>query len=119
MMRLLGRATSGNVQKVILARELAIRTAGSLVPRLIVAAYPCRGLDVGAAEAVRAELLGVRRQGAAVLLLSEDLDELFRLSDRIGVLFRGRLTGPLPTAALTREQVGLLMGGHPLVEASC
>ncbi|MFH1464580.1 MAG: ABC transporter ATP-binding protein [Pseudomonadota bacterium] len=111
--------SGGNVQKVILARELAIRTVDSPAPRLIVAAYPCRGLDVGAAEAVRAALLQACRQGAAVLLLSEDLDELFRLSDRIGVLFRGRLAGPLPTAALTREQAGLMMGGHRIDEGAC
>jgi simple sugar transport system ATP-binding protein len=97
---------------VVLARELAIRAEGSEVPRLIVAAYPCRGLDVGAAEAVRARLLEACRAGAAVLLLSEDLDELFRLSDRLGVLFRGRLAGPWPTEACTREQVGLTMGGR-------
>ncbi len=104
--------SGGNVQKVILARELAIRRSGDAWPRLIVAAYPCRGLDVGAAEAIRAQLLAARGGGAAVLLVSEDLDELFRLSDRIGVLFRGRLLGLEPTEQLGRERVGLMMGGH-------
>jgi ABC-type uncharacterized transport system ATPase subunit len=104
--------SGGNVQKVILARELA--GEGEAGPRLIVAAYPCRGLDVGAAEAVRAQLLAACAAGAAVLLISEDLDELFRLSDRIGVLFRGRLLGPQPCAELSREQVGLMMGGQGL-----
>jgi ABC-type uncharacterized transport system ATPase subunit len=104
--------SGGNVQKVILARELAVRRAGDDGPRIIVAAYPCRGLDVGAAEAVRARLLGACARGAAVLLVSEDLDELFRLSDRIGVLFRGNLMGPFPTEELCREDVGLMMGGH-------
>jgi ABC-type uncharacterized transport system ATPase subunit len=102
--------SGGNVQKVILARELA--GDGRVSPRLIVAAYPCRGLDVGAAEAVREQLLAACAAGAAVLLISEDLDELLRLSDRIGVLFRGRLLGPIPAADATRESLGLMMGGQ-------
>ncbi len=112
--------SGGNVQKVILARELAVRRAGDDGPRLIVAAYPCRGLDVGAAEAVREQLLLACRGGAGVVLISEDLNELFRLSDRIGVLFRGRLLGPEPTASLSLERVGLMMGGQdaPAEEAS-
>ncbi len=97
--------SGGNLQKVILSRELASE------PRLIVAAYPCRGLDVGAAETVRERLLAARAGGAAVVLLSEDLDELLRLSDRIGVLFRGRLLRTLEAGEATRERVGLLMGG--------
>ncbi len=104
--------SGGNVQKVILARELAVRRPGEGWPRLVVAAYPCRGLDVGAAEAIRARLLEASGAGAAVLLISEDLDELLRLADRIGVLFRGRLLGPLPVAELSREGLGLMMGGH-------
>ena len=104
--------SGGNVQKVILARELAVARPGDTGPRVIVAAYPCRGLDVGAAEAVRAQLLEACARGAAVLLISEDLDELFRLSDRIGVLFRGRLMGPHSIGALSRERVGLMMGGQ-------
>jgi ABC-type uncharacterized transport system ATPase subunit len=102
-----GGLSGGNLQKLILAREL------SDAPPLVVAAYPCRGLDVGAAEAVRGALLEARGRGAAVALISEDLDELLRLSDRIGVLFRGRLAGPLPVAALDRERLGLMMGGAP------
>ncbi len=104
--------SGGNVQKVILARELAVRAPGDAWPRLIVAAYPCRGLDVGAAEAIREQLLAACAGGAAVLLISEDLDELFRLSDRIAVLFRGRLLGVSPVEQLARAQVGLMMGGH-------
>jgi general nucleoside transport system ATP-binding protein len=104
--------SGGNVQKVILARELAVSRPGDVGPRVIVAAYPCRGLDVGAAEAVRARLLEACDRGAAVLLISEDLDELFRLSDRIGVLFRGQLMGPHPIGELSRDRVGLMMGGQ-------
>ena len=97
--------SGGNLQKVILSRELAAE------PKLIVAAYPCRGLDVGAAEGVRERLLEARGRGAAVVLLSEDLDELLALSDRIGVLFRGRLLRTVDGAEATRERIGLLMGG--------
>jgi len=106
--------SGGNIQKLILARELSQKREGEAFPRLLVAAYPCRGLDIGAAEDVRAALLAAREGGSAVLLFSEDLDELFRLSDRIGVLFRGRLLGLRPAGELRREQVGLMMGGHPL-----
>ncbi len=104
--------SGGNVQKVILARELAVRRPQDSAPRLVVAAYPCRGLDVGAAQELRRRLLASRDLGSAVLLISEDLDELFSLSDRIGVLFRGRLLGLYPREQLSRELVGLMMGGH-------
>lgn len=104
--------SGGNVQKVILARELAVHRPHERWPRLVVAAYPCRGLDVGAAESIRAQLVEACAAGAAVLLISEDLDELLRLADHIGVLFRGRLLGPLPSGELNRERLGLMMGGH-------
>ncbi|MBN1334710.1 MAG: ABC transporter ATP-binding protein [Deltaproteobacteria bacterium] len=100
-----GTLSGGNVQKVILARELAS------VPHLLVAAHPCRGLDVGAAEDVRSQLVAVRDRGAAVVLVSEDLDEMLRLSTRMAVLFRGRLVGVLPAMESTREAVGCLMAG--------
>ena len=110
--------SGGNVQKVILARELALHsTAPRSSPGLLVAAYPCRGLDVGAAEAVRSLLLRARDSGSAVVLFSEDLDELFRLADRLAVLFRGRLLGARPVEQLEREQVGLMMGGQALEPA--
>jgi simple sugar transport system ATP-binding protein len=66
---------------------------------------------VGAAEAVRAELFTLRAKGAGVLLVSEDLDELVRMSDRIGVLFRGRLSRIRPAAEFDRARLGLLLGG--------
>ncbi len=98
--------SGGNLQKLLLAREL------SAEPRLIVAAYPARGLDIAAAEAVSRFLLQERRRGTAILLISEDLDEIFALSDRIIVLSGGRVMGePLRTETATREQVGLLMMG--------
>jgi ABC-type uncharacterized transport system ATPase subunit len=99
--------SGGNLQKLIVAREL------DTTPRLIVAAYPFRGLDVGAIQSVRARLRAARDRGAAVVLFSEELALLFELADLIGVLFRGRLFGPAPRDALTPAIVGQWMGGHP------
>ncbi len=93
------------MQKVVLARELA----GD--PRVLVVAAPTRGLDVGAAESVRELLTEVTRQGAAVLLISEDLDELLALSDRILVIYGGRLVGELPASAADTSRIGLMMAG--------
>lgn len=98
--------SGGNLQKVILARELSGR------PELIVAAYPTRGLDMAAAEAVRERLLRARWSGGAVVLISEDLDELFRMSDQIAVLYGGRVIGVASRAEASRDRIGLWMGGH-------
>jgi simple sugar transport system ATP-binding protein len=98
--------SGGNVQKVLLARALARE------PAALVVAQPTRGLDVGAAAYVHDQLRAVRDRGGGVLLVSEDLDELFALSDRLVVLFSGRVIGELPTADVTAEAVGLLMTGH-------
>lgn len=98
--------SGGNIQKLIVAREL------DGAPRLIVAAYPFRGLDVGAAQGVRARLRAARDRGAAVVLISEELEPLFETADMIGALFRGRLFGPAPRGSLTPEVVGQWMGGH-------
>lgn len=100
-----GKLSGGNLQKLILARELTID------PVLVIAAHPTQGLDVGASESVRNRILEQQQEGVATLLISEDLDELFSLSDRIGVLFEGRLMGILPSQATTREEIGLLMTG--------
>jgi len=97
--------SGGNIQKVILARELAGQ------PQLILAVHPTYGLDIGATEQVHRVLLEKTQQGAAVLLVSEDLEELLSLSDRIGVLYRGWLKGPFAVGSLTREEIGLLMTG--------
>lgn len=97
--------SGGNQQKVIVARELS-RTI-----RLIVAAQPTRGLDVGSIEYVHGRLVSARDAGAAVLLISAELDEVLALADRIVVMYRGRLVGPFDAGALTREQIGLLMAG--------
>ena len=97
--------SGGNQQKLLLARELAGQ------PRLIVAVHPTRGVDVGATEAIHEALREQRARGAATLLISEDLDELLALSDRIAVLFDGRVMGTLPARGADPEQIGLLMAG--------
>ena len=97
--------SGGNIQKVILARVLERN------PRLLVVSQPTRGLDVGATEYVRRKLLEQRRKGAAILLISEDLDEILELSDRIAVLYEGELMGILPAAQANAERLGLLMAG--------
>jgi simple sugar transport system ATP-binding protein len=97
--------SGGNLQKLILARELS----GS--PKLIVAAYPTRGLDVGATEYVRSLLLKQREEGAALLMVSEDLDEILSLSDRIAVMYGGEIVGTFPASEANIDEIGLMMGG--------
>jgi len=97
--------SGGNQQKLLLAREL------SGVPRLIVAVHPTRGVDIGATEAIQRLLLDQRARGAAILLISEDLDELLALSDRVAVLYEGRLMATVPAADADIEHIGLLMAG--------
>jgi len=97
--------SGGNVQRMILARETAHAA------RLIVAFYPTRGLDVLSAVAARELLMAARGQGAGVLLISEDLDELFELSDRLIVLFRGRIVATATPGTITMDEVGHLMTG--------
>jgi simple sugar transport system ATP-binding protein len=100
--------SGGNIQKVVLAREF------SRNPRVILAAQPTRGLDIGATEYVREQLLEQRRQGVAIMLISEDLDEILALSDRIAVLYEGQIMDIVPRESATPEKLGLLMAGvHP------
>jgi simple sugar transport system ATP-binding protein len=100
-----GTLSGGNLQKALLARELAMS------PSLLVAAQPTRGIDIGATEFVHRQLLDLRARGGGVLLISEDLEELFALSDRIAVLHAGRIMADLPIAEASVERVGLLMAG--------
>jgi ABC-type uncharacterized transport system ATPase subunit len=79
-----------------------------------VAAEPTRGLDVGATDYVRSRLLEERARGAAVLLISEDLDEIMALADRIAVIYEGRIMGVLNAHEATVEQLGLMMSGTPM-----
>jgi simple sugar transport system ATP-binding protein len=99
--------SGGNLQKVVLAREFTAQ------PRLIVAAAPTRGLDVGAIETVHAYLRDAAADGVAVLLISEDLDEILSLADRIAVMYEGAILGEFEAAGADVEEIGLLMaGGH-------
>ncbi|MFZ0544492.1 MAG: ABC transporter ATP-binding protein [Candidatus Promineifilaceae bacterium] len=97
--------SGGNLQKLILAREF------SDDPNVIVAVYPSRGLDVGATESVHHLLIQERDRGAAVLLISEDLDELLSLADRIVVLYEGQIMGEVPPDDEKVEEIGLMMAG--------
>jgi general nucleoside transport system ATP-binding protein len=101
--------SGGNLQKLILARALI--APDGRPARLIVAHQPSWGLDVGAVAFVQQQLLAARDAGAAVLLISDDLDEVLALGDRIAVLYRGRLTPARPGHAWTREALGLAMAG--------
>ncbi len=103
--------SGGNIQKLILARELSQRPEGEV--KLVVAAHPTYGLDIGATEVTHRALLAGRDRGAGVLLISEDLEELFRLSHRILVLFGGQVMGIVETENADRAQVGLMMAGQP------
>ncbi|GAB4145034.1 MAG: ABC transporter ATP-binding protein [Candidatus Promineifilaceae bacterium] len=102
--------SGGNLQKLILAREF------SLQPKAIVAVYPTRGLDVGAIEAVHRLLIQARDNGAAILLISEDLDELLSLSDRIAVIYEGQIAGETPPEDDRIAEIGLLMAGSRIGE---
>ena len=95
--------SGGNQQKVIIAREL------SGAPRLLVVAQPTRGLDVGSVEYIHREIVRLRDDGAAVLLVSAELDEVLTLADRVGVIYRGELVGTFDRADATRDRLGLLM----------
>jgi simple sugar transport system ATP-binding protein len=97
--------SGGNVQKVVLAREL------SSSPEVIVAANPTRGLDVGATEAVRGLLLKAAGDGVGILLISEDLDEILLLADRIAVIYEGRIVGVVPRSTADVQHLGLMMAG--------
>ena len=97
--------SGGNLQKFIVGREIDAR------PKVLIVSQPTWGVDVGAAGQIRAELMALRDAGCAVLVVSEDLDELFELSDRLHVMARGRLSPSVPIAQATVEQIGLWMSG--------
>jgi simple sugar transport system ATP-binding protein len=103
-----GSLSGGNQQKVIVAREF------SRPIKLLVASQPTRGLDVGSVEYIHNRILQKRDEGCAVLLVSSELDEIMQLSDRIAVMYRGKIVEILPAEKATKEGVGLLMAGiHP------
>ena len=79
---------------------------------MLIAAQPTRGVDIGAAEYIRDRLCAQRAQGTACLVISEDLDEVLALADRVAVMFRGQIMGVLPVEEATRERIGLMMAGE-------
>ena len=97
--------SGGNLQKVVLAREI------SVCPKLLIVAQPTRGLDVGSIEFVHRRILQARDDGAAVLLVSAELEEVMSLSDRIAVLYEGNIVGTVKGSEATEEQLGLMMAG--------
>jgi simple sugar transport system ATP-binding protein len=100
-----GALSGGNLQKFIVGREIGLE------PRVLIVAQPTWGVDVAAAAFLRQSLVDLSRRGAAVLVVSEDLDELFEICDRIAVMFAGRLGAPMPAAMTDRDAVGLAMAG--------
>ncbi|NMB54664.1 MAG: ABC transporter ATP-binding protein [Leptolinea sp.] len=103
--------SGGNIQKLILARELARQ------PKVLIAAQPTRGVDIGATEYIHERLLSQRDAGTAILLISEDLDEICTLSDRIAIIYEGNIMGIVDRNTATVEQIGLMMAGIPMDEA--
>jgi len=103
--------SGGNIQKLILARELSRR------PKVLIASQPTRGVDIGSTEYIHQRLIEQRDAGTAILLISEDLDEVRALSDRIAVMYEGRITGVVERDQATVEQIGLMMAGISMGEA--
>ncbi len=97
--------SGGNIQKMILAREM------SGTPTVLVASQPTRGVDIGAAEYIHKRLVQQRAENTAIMMISEDLDEVFALSDRIAVIYEGQIIGIVDRQTATREQIGLMMAG--------
>ena len=100
--------SGGNIQKLILAREL------SREPSVLIAAQPTRGVDIGSTEYIHQRLIAQREHGTATLLISEDLDEIRNLSDRIAVIYEGRIMGVVNPDEATVEELGMMMAGTPL-----
>lgn len=100
-----GNLSGGNQQKMVVAREFHRK------PRLLIASQPTRGIDVGSIEFIHQRIIQQRDEGAAVLLVSAELDEIVALSDRIAVMYKGQIIDTLPAATATREELGLLMAG--------
>lgn len=98
--------SGGNIQKLILARELSSQ------PKVLIASQPTRGVDIGAAEYIHERIIKQRHSGTATLVISEDLDEVMALSDRIAVMFEGKIMGIVPRDSATRESIGLMMTGE-------
>ena len=99
--------SGGNQQKVVIAREV------SRGPKLLIAMHPTRGVDVGAIEYIHKKLCEERDNGVAILLVSTELDEVMKLSDRVCVMYEGRIMGTVKPTETDVETMGLMMGGTP------
>jgi simple sugar transport system ATP-binding protein len=97
--------SGGNLQKFIVGREI------DRTPGVLVVSQPTWGVDAGAARTIRQALVDLARDGSAVLMISQDLDEIFEIADRVAVLSNGRLSPAFPAEKMTADQIGLLMGG--------
>jgi len=102
---LAGSLSGGNLQKFMIGREMMSR------PRLLIVAQPTWGVDIGAAQAIRAAMRTLLEDGTAIIIISQDLEELLVMSHRICVLNQGQLSEPLPAQDVTAESIGLMMGG--------
>ena len=102
---LAGNLSGGNQQKMVVAREF------SRPVKLLIAAQPTRGIDVGSIEFIHKQIVAKRDDGVAVLVVSAELDEIMALSDRIAVMYKGEIVDILPRETATREELGLLMAG--------
>ena len=108
----LDKLSGGNVQKVSLAREMELTRQAGSTPKVLMAYYPTRGLDVVTAETTRRLMMDYRDRGGAIVLVSEDLDELLSLSDHMVVMFQGRIVGEFPTESASIQEIGMLMTGQ-------
>ena len=97
--------SGGNLQKLLLGREIAAK------PKLMIVLYPVRGLDIGAIEAVHKLLLQLKEEQTAIILVSEELEEIAKLADRVGVMFAGQILGEFPVSEMDTEKIGALMAG--------
>ena len=97
--------SGGNLQKFVVGREIIEQ------PRVLIVAQPTWGVDVGAATFIRQAMIELAAEGSAIVVISQDLEEIFAISTRIAVLSAGRLSEPQPSAQMTAQAVGLLMGG--------
>ena len=101
-----GSLSGGNMQKVVVAREFSFDTP------VLVISQPTRGVDIGAMEFIHQQIIRKRNEGCAILLISADLDEIFRLSDRIVTMYEGKITGDFKTGEIDKMSVGYYMTGN-------
>ena len=106
------KLSGGNIQKVSLAREIKLTRQAGSTPKVLMAYYPTRGLDVVTAETTRRLMIEYRDRGGAVVLVSEDLDELLALCNHMVVMYQGNIVGEFPTESASIQEIGMLMTGQ-------